>query len=404
MKCAEFLNGVTILDMSRILAGPFATMILGDLGAGVIKVEDPEKGDDTRSWGPPFAKGESAYFLGINRNKKSIAVNLKHPDGQEIIRSLITQSDVLVENFKRGGLDFFNLSLKELKRLNPRLITCSIKGFGARAPKAYDPGYDVAMQARCGLMSTTGPKGTPMKVGFAIVDIATGLYAAIAILSALYQRNISGKGMHIEVPLLNSGLAILPTVAQNYLISGEISGSFGNQHPNIVPYRPFKTKDEKEIIVSVGNDKQWNKFCSVICREDLKDDGRFATNAERVKNRDALDQILEPVFLEKSASEWMTILEKDDIVTGPIQNFAEVFSDPNITDEGMVITADHPSIGKLRLIDSPFRFFGNNVLSGQDVLPPPLLGQHTREILIELGYDENEIAKLSQQKIIKVSE
>jgi len=301
---AKPLAGVKVLDLSRVLAGPYCSMMLGDLGADVIKVERPKVGDETREWGPPEAGGESAYYLCVNRNKRSITVDLKSPEGQEIIRRLAKRSDIVLENYKVGTLQRFGLGYEDLKRVNPSIIYCSITGFGQNGPYKDRPGYDFIIQGMGGIMSITGePDGPPMKVGVAIVDITAGLFACSAILAALYHREKTGKGQYIDIALLDAMVAWLANVGSNYLVSGEIPKRYGNAHPNIVPYEPFKTKDGTYINIGVGNDRQWKKFCEIAGLEHLADDPRFATNPQRVIHRKELIPIIAEKMLERTADE-----------------------------------------------------------------------------------------------------
>ena len=371
------LQGIRVLDLSRVLAGPYCTMVLGDLGADVIKVESPE-GDETRGWGPPFAAEESAYYLCVNRNKRSIVVNFKTEEGREILYQLVKQSDVLVENFRPGTLRRFSLDYESAATLNPNLIYCSITGFGQTGPLRDRPGYDFMIQAMGGLMSFTGePDGEPMKVGVAVADLFAGQNAVIAILAALQARSQTGRGQHLDISLFDSQVAMLINVASNYLISGNIPKRYGNAHANIVPYQSFQASDAW-FIVAVGNDKQFEKLCGVIGSQELINDLRFTTNADRVNNRRELITILKSIFLQHTASEWLSILEAAGIPCGPINTLDKVFADPQVEAREMLIQMQHSEIGDLRLVGSPLKFSDTPV---EYNLPPPRLGDHTEEVL-----------------------
>jgi formyl-CoA transferase len=375
------LQGIRVLDLSRVLAGPYCTMVLGDLGADVIKVESPE-GDETRSWGPPFAEGESAYYLCVNRNKRSIVVDFKTEDGRAVLRQLVSKSDILVENFRPGTLARFSLDFESVSALNPSLIYCSISGFGQTGPLRDKPGYDFMIQAMGGLMSFTGePDGEPMKVGVAVADLFAGQNAVIAILAALQARTLTGKGQHLDISLFDSQLGMLANVASNYLISGQLPKRYGNAHANIVPYQSFQASDEW-FIVAVGNDRQFEKFCEVIGDRELANEPRFATNAGRVEKREALISILKPIFHKRSAGDWLSALESAGIPCGPIHTLDKVFSEPQVEARQMLVEMEHPTIGKLPSVGSPLKFSETPV---QYRFPPPRLGEHTRQILNELS-------------------
>ena len=374
------LNGIRVLDLSRVLAGPYCTMVLGDLGADVIKVESPN-GDETRGWGPPFVAGESAYYLCVNRNKRSIVVDFKTAEGLEILHRLIQQSDILVENFRPGSLARFSLDFETASVLNPNLIYCSITGFGQTGPLHDKPGYDFMIQAMGGLMSFTGePDGEPMKVGVAVADLFAGQNAVIAILAALQARTQTGKGQHIDISLFDSQLGMLANVASNYLVSGNLPKRYGNAHANIVPYQSFQASDGW-FVVAVGNDAQFAAMCEVIGEKELVTDLRFATNSARVQNRDRLISILKPVFLTKTVSEWLSLIG-DKFPCGPINNLEQAFSMPQAESREMLIQMEHPTIGDLPLVGSPLKFSSTPV---EYRLPPPLLGEHTEQVLRELS-------------------
>jgi formyl-CoA transferase len=374
------LQGIRVLDLSRVLAGPYCTMVFGDLGADVIKVESPE-GDETRGWGPPFVgagQGESAYYLCVNRNKRSIVVDFKTEEGRTILHRLIKQSDVLVENFRPGTLARFSLDFESASVINPSLIYCSITGFGQTGPLRDKPGYDFMIQAMGGLMSFTGePDGEPMKVGVAVADLFAGQNAVIAILAALQARTLTGKGQHIDISLFDSQLGMLANVASNYLISGNLPKRYGNAHANIVPYQSFRASDEW-FILAVGNDKQFEKLCGVIGKWKLVSDGRFAANSDRVKNREELIAILKPVFMQRTASEWLTLLKNAGIPCGPINTLDKVFGDPQVDAREMLVHMQHEEIVDLKLVGSPLKFSDTPVEYRR---PPPRLGEHTDEVL-----------------------
>jgi formyl-CoA transferase len=375
------LDGLVVLDLSRVLAGPYCTMILGDLGADVIKVEHPD-GDDTRRWGPPFAAGESAYYLAVNRNKRSVVADLKTPAGRELVRRIARQADILVENFRPGTLDRLGLGLDLLRAENPRLITLTISGMGATGPDAERPGYDFIVQALGGLMSITGPAaGAPSKVGVAVVDLTTGMLAANAILAALYARERTGAGQHIETSLLESQVAWLANVASAYLVTGEAPVRHGNAHPTIVPYQTFRGVD-RDFALGVGNDAQWQRLCTAIGRPELADDARFRTNPDRVRHREELTTLLESHFAAAPAGEWVARIREAGVPAGPVRTIPEVLEDPQVHAREMVVRVPHPSIGELRLIGIPCKF---SVTPAAIRRPPPLLGEHTTEVEREYG-------------------
>jgi crotonobetainyl-CoA:carnitine CoA-transferase CaiB-like acyl-CoA transferase len=370
------LEGVRVLDLSRVLAGPYATMVLADLGADVVKVEHPERGDDTRHWGPPFAGGESAYFLSVNRNKRSIGVDLKDPEGLERVRRLAAGADVLIENMRRGALERFGLGYEALKETNPDLIYCSVTGFGPGKDRER-PGYDFLIQARAGIMGITGsPDGEPTKVGVAIADIVCGLYAATAILAALRRREATGEGARIEVPLFESALSWLANRGQEYLVSGEDKGRMGNAHPTIVPYQTFDASD-RPIAVAVGNDAQFGRLCAAIGRPELADDERYATNPARVANREELVEVLQGEFSKRTADEWVEEIREAGVPVGPVNALADVFSDEHVLSSGILQTVEHPAAGVLEMLASPVLVDGERPKIQR---PPPTLGQHTEEL------------------------
>jgi len=392
------LQGIRVLDLSRVLAGPYCTMVLGDLGADVIKVEPPE-GDETRGWGPPFAEGESAYYLCVNRNKRGIVINLKSDEGKKILRDLAMQSDVLVENFRPGTLEKFGLDFATLHELNPKLIYCSITGFGQTGSMKDKPGYDFMIQALGGLMSITGePEGEPMKTGVAVVDLFAGQNAIIAILAALQARTLTGRGQHLDISLFDSQLGWLANVASNYLISGNLPKRYGNAHPNIVPYQSFQASDGW-FAIAVGNDKQFEALCKVIGKLELASDPRFAKNSGRVENREEIIPLLASIFKTASVSEWLTKLDEAQIPCGPINNFEQVFSMPTVKEREMLVIMDHPTIGELPLVGSPLKMSNTPV---EYRLPPPLMGEHTEDVIMDLlGYSSEQITELRERSCIK---
>ena len=374
------LTGIRVLDLSRVLAGPYCTMVLGDLGADVIKVESPE-GDETRGWGPPFAAGESAYYLCVNRNKRSIVVDFKTDKGRRIIHEVLKRSDVLVENFRPGTLARYSLDFESASGINPNLIYCSITGFGQTGPLRDKPGYDFIIQAMGGLMSFTGePDGEPMKVGVAVADLFAGQNAVIAILAALRARQQTGKGQHLDLSLFDSQVGMLANVASNYLMSGNLPKRYGNAHANIVPYQSFQASDSW-VVVAVGNDRQFEKLCEVIGQSELVSDERFHLNSGRVKNREELISILKLIFLTRTAGEWLSVLENAGIPCGPINTLDKVFSTPQVEAREMLVHMEHAEIGDLRLVGSPLKFSDTSV---DYRIPPPRLGEHTEEVLKEL--------------------
>ncbi|MEB3102911.1 CaiB/BaiF CoA transferase family protein [Ferviditalea candida] len=385
---AGALDGIRVLELSRVLSGPFCSMILGDLGAEVIKVEGTQTKDDTRFWGPPFKNNESAYYLCTNRNKRAISVNLKSPCGKEVIEKLIVQSDIVIENFKTGTLERFGLGYEAMKRLNPRIILASITGFGSNGPYKDLPGYDYIIQAMGGLMSITGDERSgPLKVGVAIVDIMTGLYTAIGILAALQERNQSGEGQHLDMALFDSAVSSLINTASNYLMTGEIPQRLGNQHPNIVPYQVFTAQD-RDMVVAVGNDRQFVRFAEAIGMPELSNNEKFRTNADRLHNKNELVRIISERLKQKTAEEWSRILRIADVPNGPINDMKSLFDDPQTAAREMLFEMEHPTAGSIRMAGSPLKLSKTPVSMRRH---PPLYSEHTREVLSELGYAEEEI-------------
>jgi len=382
------LTDIRVLDLSRVLAGPYCTMVLGDLGAEVIKVESPE-GDETRRWGPPFAGGESAYYLCANRNKKGIVVNLKTEQGRAILIDLAKRSDVLVENFLPGTLASYALDYEALQAIHPRLVYCSITGFGQQGPLRDQPGYDLMIQAAGGLMSITGePDGEPMKVGVAVTDLFAGQNAALAILAALHARQRTGVGQHLDIALFDSQVAALANVASNYLISGSAPGRYGNAHANIVPYQSFRASDG-HLILAVGNNGQYSRLCQVLGRPDLSADPRFSTNDARVTHRAELITRLQAIFETKPVTHWLSLLESIQIPCSSINTLDQVFATGQVRAREMLVHIEHPALGDLPLVGSPLKMSATPVAYR---LPPPLKGQHSREILMDLlGYSELQV-------------
>lgn len=392
------LQGIRVLDLSRVLAGPYCTMVLGDLGAEVIKVEPPE-GDETRGWGPPFAEGESAYYLCINRNKRDIVINLKTDEGKNILRELAMQSDVLVENFRPGTMEKFGLDFETLHELNPRLVYCSITGFGQTGSMKDKPGYDFMIQASGGLMSITGePNGEPMKTGVAVVDLFAGQNAIIAILAALQARTLTGQGQQLDISLFDSQLGWLANVASNFLVSGNLPKRYGNAHPNIVPYQSFQANDGW-FAIAVGNDRQFARLCELLGKPELALDEKFETNSARVQNREELIALLMEIFKSNSISDWLKKLDEAEIPCGPINTFEEVFSMPQVREREMLVHMEHPTIGSLPMVGSPLKMSGTPV---EYRLPPPLMGEHTEMVLMEaLGISREQVTELRKQGCIK---
>lgn len=398
------LEGLRVLDMSRVLAGPWASQMLGDLGAEVIKIERPGAGDDTRGWGPPYlhdAEGvetsESAYFLCANRNKKSVTIDIAHPEGRKLILKLAEASDILIENFKVGGLQHYGLDYASLHALNPRLIYCSITGFGQTGPYAHRAGYDFLVQAMGGLMSVTGradgqPGDGPQKVGVAITDILTGLYATVAILAALTHRTATGAGQHIDMALLDSQIAAMANLGSNYLLTGTPPVRLGNSHPSIVPYQDLPTADGA-MIVAVGNDGQFARMCVCLGHPEWATDPRYISNRARVENRLHLVPCLQQATMLRSTAEWVAMFEGAGVPCGPVNTLADVFADPHVQDRGVRIEMNHPLADSLPLVANPIRLSEAPVAYR---LPPPLLGQHTREVLADvLGLDPAAIQGLA---------
>ena len=398
------LDGIRVIDLTRVLAGPYCTMMLGDLGAEVIKVEVPGRGDDTRHWGPPFTEapegeqGESAYFLSANRNKKSVTLNLKSERGLALLKGLIASGDVLVENFRTGTLERWGLDYDTLQKIRPGLIYCTITGYGYTGPMANRPGYDFMVQAMGGFMSVTGPAdGDPTRAGIAVADLSTGIFASNAIMAALFARERTGEGQRIDMCLLDSQVAMMSYVASNYLVSGELPQRFGNGHPNIVPYQEFKARDQY-FAFACGNDGQWQKFCTAVAKEAWITDERFATNSARLANRETVVAMLNEFFAEKDALEWMNLCDEIGIPTAPINNIEQVFAHEQVQARHTRLDVPHPTAGSVPMVNSPLKIPTNPTSIR---MAPPLLGQHTDEILrAYLGLSDEELAELREQHVI----
>jgi crotonobetainyl-CoA:carnitine CoA-transferase CaiB-like acyl-CoA transferase len=403
------LSHVRVLDLSRVLAGPWAGQNLADLGAEVIKVERPGSGDDSRAFGPPWVKDkdgrdtkDSAYYTSANRGKKSVTVNISKPGGQKLVRDLARISDVLIENYKFGDLARYGLAYDDLKKINPGLIYCSVTGFGQTGPYRERPGYDFMIQGMGGMMSVTGepddaPGGGPQRAGVPVADIITGMYASIAICAALAHRAESGAGQHLDLALLDSQIALLAYQNTNYFSTGKPPKRIGNLHPNIVPYQPFRTADGS-VILACGNDNLYRKFCEVAGCGELADDPRFVSNGKRVENRAELTRLLQAIFLAKTTHQWVELLEAAGVANGPINDVEQVFEEPQVKARGVKIELDHPVAGRLPLVASPMRFSGTPL---EYRLAPPVLGQHTEEVLRSvLALSEGEIARLRADGVI----
>lgn len=392
------LDGIRVLDLTRVVAGPYCAMFLGDLGAEVVKVEQPGAGDDTRGWGPPFTGGESAYYLCINRNKKSITLDLKSAEGVELLRQLAKAADVVIENFRPGTMERLDLGEKQLREINPRLIYASLTGFGANGPMSDWPGYDLIVQAWGGLMSITGtPEGEPVKVGVAIIDLVAGLMLGKAITAALFAREKIGVGQRIDTSLLEAEVASLINVGSNYLIGGKIPNRWGNAHPNIVPYQNFKTADGY-FVLGVASETIWRRFCQAIARPDLTDDPRFANNSKRVQNRTALIALLTEIFLSRPNESWLKLLHDAEVPCAPVQTIDQVFQAPQVLEREMLVDVEHPTAGKVPMAGIPVKF---SVTPASVRLPPPLLGEHNREVLKTwLDMSDEEIEDLKGKSIV----
>jgi formyl-CoA transferase len=401
----QTLEGLRVLDLTRALAGPYCTMMLGDLGADVIKVERPGQGDESRGWGPPFVgepygpyPGESAYFIAANRNKRSITVNLKSAEGKEIVRRLAVESDAFVENFRTGVLDRMGLGYEDLIALNPGLVYCSISGYGRTGPYADRPGYDFVIQAEGGFMGITGPEeGPPYRVGVPIIDICAGMFSSTAILAALRVRDTTGQGQYVDLSLLDTQVALLANVASNYLVGGLTPDRLGNAHPNITPYEAFRARD-RWFALAAANERQWAILCDAIDQPGLKDDPRFHDNSTRVRNRAALREILDAAFLTRDADDWLAEFRQAGLPCGPINSIPEVFAHPQAEARELATEVEHPTAGTVRFPGFPYKL---STTPAQVRLPPPMLGQHTNQVLEEiLGYSPEDLDRLQEGGII----
>ena len=392
------LEGVRVLDLTRALAGPFCTLMLGDYGADVIKIELPGAGDDTRHWGPPFIGEESAYFLSINRNKRSLTLNFKEEQAREIFLQLVAQSDVVVENFTPGVMGRLGLEYETVKQANPNIIYCSISGFGQDGPYQSRPAYDQIMQGISGLMSITGELGgEPQKVGVAVTDIGSGMWAAFAVLSALHHRTQHGEGQYIDISMLDAQIAWLTYQAAYYFAYDRPPQRLGAAHPTLVPYQAFMCQDGKYLNVAVGSERLWDRFCQAVKREDLKDRPEFATNGVRVENRATLVPLLQEYFLTRAADDWVADLQQHNVPAGPINDLADVFSDPQVLHREMLLEMPHPTLGAIKQTGLPIKF---SLTPGGLDRPPPLLGEHNGQILKDLGYSDAQIAEMAEKSVI----
>jgi formyl-CoA transferase len=392
------LGGVRVLDLTRVVAGPYCSMFLGDLGAEVVKVEQPGAGDDTRGWGPPFAGGESAYYLCINRNKQSLTLDLKSKRAVELLRQLVKAADVILENFRPGTMERLGLGEKELREINPRLIFASLTGFGADGPMSDWPGYDLIVQAWGGLMSITGtPDGEPVKVGVAIIDLVAGLMLGKSITAALFAREKIGVGQRIDTSLLEAEVASLINVGSNYLVGGKVPSRWGNAHPNIVPYQSFQTADGY-LVIGVASEVIWKRFCEAIAQKNLINDPRFTDNSKRVENRSELIALLSEIFRQRRNDAWFKLLTDAEVPCAPVQTIDQVFEAPQVLQRDMLIEIDHPTAGRVRMAGIPVKF---SVTPAAVRLPPPMLGEHNETILKSwLGLSADSIDELKKEKVI----
>ena len=392
------LEGVRVLDLTRALAGPFCTLMLGDYGSDVIKIELPGSGDDTRTWGPPFIGEESAYFLSINRNKRSLTLNFREPKAVEVFLKLAGESDVVVENFTPGVMARLGIDYETVKAINPRIVFCSISGFGQTGPYKARPAYDQIMQGISGLMSITGdPAGEPEKIGIAVTDIGAGMWAAFSVLAALRHRYETGEGQYIDIAMLDAQVAWLTYQAAFYFANDTPPQRLGKAHPTLVPYQGFMAQDGKYFNVAVGSERLWDRFCQGIGRQDLKDDPEYATNGDRVRNRAKIVPLLQEFFLTRSSTEWVTDLQAVSVPAGPINDLADVFADPQVIHREMFLEMPHPTLGSIKQTGLPLKF---SVTPGGLDRHPPLLGEHNREILAGLGYSDADIEEMAAGAVI----
>ena len=390
------LEKIKVVDLTRTLAGPFCTMMLGDMGADIVKIEEPQNGDETRSW-TPFWNGESTQFVSFNRNKRSLSLNLREKEGLEIVRTLAADADVMIESFRAGALDRMGLGYEEIRGINPGIVYCSISGYGRTGPMAEKPGYDLIIQAYSGLMDLTGePEGMPMRVGFSLVDLFTGMMAFGSIVTALYHKRETGKGQRLEAALLDGQVAALSYHATAYMATGNVPQRMGSGHPSLVPYQSFRASDGN-FIVGVANQGLWERFCTGIGRAELLDDPRFKTNDDRVVHRSECIDTLSEIFQAKTVAEWVEIIEQCGVPCGPINRVDDVVNDPQVNARNMIAELTHPNVPDLRIPNSPLKL----AETPADIRrPPPLLGQHNDEILSELGYDKDGIALLKEKGVI----
>jgi len=394
----SILEGCRVLDLTRVLTGPYCSMILGDLGADVIKIEMPGRGDDTRGWGPPYLGGESYYFLSVNRSKRSLTLNLKHPEGKEVLRRLIAGSDVLLENFRPGTLERMGFGYRQAAGINPRLVYCSISGYGGTGPESQRPGYDFILQGEAGMMSLTGEEGRPpVRIGVPLVDLGAGMWAAIAILGGLLERQTGGRGKRIDTSLMEAAVAFNSYVASLYFATGENPPKAGAGHLSLVPYQAFPTATQ-HIIVCVGNDAMWERFCAALGL-DIAHDPRFRTNPDRHTNRSELVPLLEERLSREPADVWLRALAEQGVPAGLVRKLDQVFADEQVRARNMVWEMDHPSAGRIRTLGFPIKFDGGPG-DGAGAKPPPTLGQHSDEVLLELGYSESDIKAFREDGVI----
>ena len=394
------LKGVRVLDLTRALAGPYCTMMLGDYGADVVKIELPGAGDDTRHWAPPYIGDQSAYFLTINHNKRSMTLNLRHARGKQIFMDMAKGADVVVENFTPGVVDRLGIDYESVKAINPRIVYCSISGFGQTGPYKNKPAYDQVMQGIGGIMSLTGePDRLPVKMGIALTDIGAGMLGAFAIMTALFHREAqrAEEGQYIDISMLDLQVAWLTYMGGYYFATGENPGTVGSAHPTLVPYQAFMCQDGKYINIAVGSERLWDRFCKAMVREDLLEDPDYARNEDRVRNREKLVALLQEDLLKKSVAAWVEQLEAGGVPCGPINQLSDVFSDPQVLSRNMLMDISHPTLGKIKQAGIPIKF---SKTEGSIERHPPLLGEHTKEVLAELGYSVDDLNSLEEEEVI----